>query len=316
MGSSGTIMKTLLAKLITSITARIRPLSVLRILQAGQRCVAIRRATRFFDPNYIRQFRSFRHMPKYATLNWRGTLLRVNVNDHIGFQSFMRNEPFEMSLYAVAKSLDLRETDVVLDIGANIGTASVPLCREFGCELAAVEASKDTACELLKNITLNGVKAHVDVIALSDTAASGGFLTLHLQDGNRGASSLLGDWGAPGMEGATELVPVRTLDDYITSAPFRDRIKLIKIDVEGAELSVIQGGREFLTQNTAPILMEYRIDAGETTRRMLFKVLRELEEVYTVHALDQDGTKHAFDRDLPYENILFERRDTLPVVAK
>lgn len=299
-------MKTLLASLITAITARIRLLPLLRLLQAGQSHRPIRRATRFFDPNYIRQFRPFGHAPKYAMLNWRGTRLRVNVNDHIGFQSFVRNEPFEMTLYAVAQSLDLGEDDVVLDIGANIGTASVPLCRAFGCELAAVEASKDTASELLKNIAMNGVKAHVDVVALSDQ--TGGFLTLHLQDGNRGASSLLGDWGAPGVTGRSEMVPVRRLDDYIAASPFRDRIKLIKIDVEGAELSVIQGGRDFLAQNTAPILMEYRIDAGETTRAMLFKVLRELDEGYIVYAVDQGGTKHAFDRHMPYENILFERR--------
>ena len=301
-------MKLLFVKIITLFTSRLRYLPILLVLQKGRHIPVVRRATRFFDPNYIRKVRAFHCRPKFAHLTWRGTRLLVDVNDHIGFQSFVRHEPFEMTVYRMAKKIGLTSSDVILDIGANIGTASIPICRELGCELAAIEASKETAAQLLKNIALNNVKAHVDVIALSSDPGKGGFLKLHLSDGNRGANSLLDDWSTSIGEQRYELTPCKTLDQYIRTAPYSDRLGLIKIDVEGAELDVLRSGRDFLSRNTAPVLMEYRIDASPKTREMLHQVLDEMHPHYTVHALDKDASKLGFDRETPYENILFIRR--------
>lgn len=301
-------MKTALVKTIIFFTSRLRSRSVLLALQKGRHIPPVRRTARFFDPNYIRKVRPFRYQPRLTQINWRGTRLLVDINDHIGFQSFVRNEPFEMTVHVLARKLGLDDGDVILDIGANIGTASVPICHELGCELAAVEASKDTAAQLLANISLNDVKAHVDVIALSSDPGRDGFLTLHLSDGNCGANSLLSDWSSSARPPRHEQVPCRTFDDYIDGAPFADRIRLIKIDVEGAEQDVLRSGRRFLSRNTAPIVMEYRIDASNKTRAMLHQVLEDMRDTYRVHALDKDGNLQPFDREQPYENILFEPR--------
>ncbi len=300
-------MKAVLVQALTFFTTRLRFYPVLVLLKKGNHRPVVRRITRFFDPNYIRKIRPIRYKPSLKRLDWRGTRLLVDVNDHIGFHSFVRNEPFEMAVYAMARKLGLSCGDVILDIGANIGTASVPICRELGCELAAIEASKDTAAQLLANISLNGVKAHVDVTALSSDAGRGGFLKLHLSDGNRGANSLLDDWTTSIHTSSHEWVPCQTLDRYIDQAPFANRIKLIKIDVEGAELDVLRSGRGFLSRNTAPILLEYRIDASDKTRAMLHQVLDDMCDTYAVHGLDRDGNKQRFDPDVAYENILFER---------
>lgn len=301
-------MKAILVRAITFFTARLRFRPVILVLQKLNQFPFVYRAARFFDPNYIRKIRPFRYQPAVAQINWQGTRLLVDLNDHIGFQSFIRNEPFEMTVYTMAQNLGLSGGDVILDIGANIGTASIPICRERGCELAAVEASKDTAAQLLRNISLNDVKAHVDVIALGSSSGVGGFLKLHLRDGNRGASSLHEDWSTSVGVDTFEWVPCQSLDDYVARSPFADRIKLIKIDVEGAELDVLRSGRTFLSRNTAPILLEYRIDAGKKTRTMLHQVLDDLDDSYEVHALDEAGNKHPFDRDTAYANVLFERR--------
>ncbi|MCK0138766.1 FkbM family methyltransferase [Aliiroseovarius sp. F47248L] len=301
-------MKENLQRAITFFTSHLRFRPVLIALQKCYHFPPVRRVARFFDPNYIRKIRPFRYQPSLAHIDWQGTRLLVDVNDHIGFQTFIRNEPFEMAVYAIAQKLDLSRGDVILDIGANIGTASIPICRERGCELAAVEASKDTAAQLLRNISLNGVKAHVDVIALSSETGDDGFLKLHLHDGNRGANSLQEDWAVSVVDNLFEWVPSQSLDDYIARSPFADRISLIKIDVEGAELDVLRSGGIFLSHNTAPILMEYRIDANEKTRAMLHQVLDDLHDSYEVHALDEDGNKQPFDRNTAYSNVFFERR--------
>lgn len=301
-------MKAILVRMITGLTAHMRVRPVLALLRKFQHRPAVQRMSRFFDPNYIRKIRPFRCQPKLITVDWNGTRLLVDVNDHIGFQTYIRNEPFEMTVHAVARQIGLTRCDVILDIGANIGTASIPICRELGCELAAVEASKDNAALLLRNIALNDVKARVDVVALCADTGADGFVKLHLRDGNRGANSLHADWAATAGDTAFEWVPALTLDDYVNRSRIADRIRLIKIDVEGAELDVLRGGQGFLKTNTAPILMEYRIDAGDTTRDMLFQVLDGLCADYEVHALDDRGNRQPFDRNTPYANVIFERR--------
>ncbi len=299
-------MKSRLTRIVTFVTSRLRGRMVLKFLQRYQSVPLVHRITRFFDPNYIRKVSVFHYQPKLAMLTWQGTRLWVDVNDHIGFRSFIRQEPFEMMVHTIATKIGITEGDVILDIGANIGTASVPICRETGCELAAIEASKDTASLLLKNIALNQIKAHVDIVALTSQADDGAFLKLYLRDGNRGANSLLADWNPSKADATYELAPATTLDRYIDGARYAARIALIKIDVEGAELDVIKGGQKFLASNTAPILMEYRVDAGAKVRDMLAQALDLMAERYDVFGLDTAGNKTMFDPTKPYENILFE----------
>ena len=105
-------------------------------------------------------------IPIHKNFNLEQVSLYVDLNDHIGFQSFIKNEPFEMSVFHVAKNLGLDKDDYILDIGANIGHASIPICKKLSCNLIAVEASKDNASLLLRNIKLNNIKAEVLVSAL------------------------------------------------------------------------------------------------------------------------------------------------------
>ena len=66
-----------------------------------------------------------------------------------------------MSVFHVARNLGLKKDDCILDIGANIGHASIPICKKLSCNLIAVEASKENASLLLRNINLNNIKAEV-----------------------------------------------------------------------------------------------------------------------------------------------------------
>jgi len=301
-------VKDLLRKIVTFFTLRLRCMPVLLVLQKYYHLHPVRRLSRVFDPNYLRKVARYRYKPKLAMISFGQTRLWVDVNDHIGFTSFVRNEPFETMVHTISRNIGIAKGDVILDIGANIGTASIPICRETGCELAAIEASKETAALLLRNIALNQVKAHVGVVALSSNDAAGQFLKLHLRDGNRGANSLVEDWSPSRAVSAYELVPTMTLDQYIEQSLFAARIKLIKIDVEGAELDVVLGGKSFLERNTAPILMEYRPDANAQARGKLEQLISVMTKAYDVSALDEAGNKTGFDPRGSYENILFERK--------
>lgn len=292
----------------TKIVSLVRCYPVLLFLKNSQNIRFFRKITRYFDPNYLRRNTLFYCRPCIKIIRWKNIPLYVDVNDHIGFWSFFRNEPFELAVYYVAKSIGLTAQDVILDIGANIGHASVPICAELGCELVAVEASKENAILLLKNIQANNVRAHVIVAGVTSDVLAGEYLELYVRSGNRGANSLVKTWSPSKAGDGYELVPTTTLDDIIEGSSFSNRIGLIKIDVEGFELEVIQGGQRFFEKNTAPILMEYRVNVDKATTQKLAEVLSLLSNNYKVSALDKAWNKIEFDPRCSYENVLFERK--------
>ena len=114
-----------------------------------------------FDPNFIRKYISFKLNSKEMKFKFKKSNLIVNIRDHIGYRTYVTGKPFEMAVYHLANKLKPSGRTIVLDIGANIGTASVPVCAENNFELIAVEPSKENAALLLKNIFANKIKAKV-----------------------------------------------------------------------------------------------------------------------------------------------------------
>jgi FkbM family methyltransferase len=233
----------------------------------------------------------------------------VDLNDHIGYWTYIEDRPFENSVYDLAKNLNIKADDIILDIGANIGTASIPICAETGCELIAIEASKSNAALLLKNASLNQVRLHPHIVALTAPEDANQFIPLYLREGNRGANSLRADWNPSAAQQTREWVFTQTLDDIVFDDATVDRIKIVKIDVEGAEWAVVRGAKSFLARNHAPILMEYRFDAMDESLAAEFRQLVEfMLESHDVCGLDSGGRQVEFDFHGSYENILFTRK--------
>ena len=107
-----------MTKLRETITARIiiylRFYWIILFLQKFQNIKFIKKLTKYFDPNWLRKISGFRYTPLLKIITWNKTRLYVDLNDHIGFRSFIKNEPFEMSVFHVAKNLGLNKEDVSL----------------------------------------------------------------------------------------------------------------------------------------------------------------------------------------------------------
>jgi tRNA1(Val) A37 N6-methylase TrmN6 len=113
----------------------------------------------------------------------------VDRGDHVGNYIWITGELFEKNLVRVGEHINISEHDIVVDMGANIGSASIPLALATGCELIAVEASKQTASLLCKNASINNVRCRIAIKAVSDSAINQ-FLTLYRKETNQGSSSL------------------------------------------------------------------------------------------------------------------------------
>lgn len=133
----------------------------------------------------------------------------------------------------------LREGDTVIDAGANIGITALLFRSYVGVSgrVMAFEPHPRTFEYLRSNIKLNGV-ANVDCfnMALGDSQRN-----VSLSDqGKRDTCNAIASGDAGGIE-----VPMRTLDDVVSHEKV-GTIRLIKVDCEGFESSVLGGASKIL----------------------------------------------------------------------
>jgi FkbM family methyltransferase len=153
---------------------------------------------------------------------------------------------FEVFECEVVKAL-LPWVGVVVNVGANIGYY-VCLARSSGKHVVAFEPIGANMRFLLRNLMLNGWSdVEVFPIALSDRPG-----IAEIYGGGTGASLLKG-WAGT-SERFVSLVPTNTLDN-ILGQRFSGQRLLFIIDVEGAELAVINGARHHLSLAPKPIWM-------------------------------------------------------------
>ena len=146
----------------------------------------------------------------------------------------------------------LRESDVFIDVGANVGIHTLVGARAVGQtgKVYAIEAFGRTAALLNKSIYLNGLSAIAKVYNFAASNIKGkGVLHFGETSGHHSIYSL-------NIEGkGSDAVELNQLDDIIQSDK---NISLLKIDVEGAELDVIKGAKKLFDANrNMALIIEY-----------------------------------------------------------
>ena len=268
-----------------------------------------------FDPNTIRKYIFFDLSSKEMEFNFKNLKLQVNIRDHIGYRTYITGEPFEMAVYHLTNKLKPSGRTIIIDIGANIGTASVPACVDNNFELIAIEPSKENLSQLLKNIFINGIKAKIYCCALVDKVTEN-YIKLFINKGNTGANSLSSSWN-PSVNlddnRLVEFVPCKTFDEiFFENNIDIKKIIIIKIDVEGVEEAVLSGSRKFLELNTAPILLEYRNDIMQrdlnSNLNNVYNLLNGLD--YEIYSIDKNYLLDKFIPTNSYENIVAIKRNS------
>jgi FkbM family methyltransferase len=175
----------------------------------------------------------------------------------------------------------LQEGMVFVDVGANIGSHAINAARLVGRtgSVFAFEADPDTYHLLAENIESNGLRN----IVVRQTCVSDHVGTLSFYKHRDSAKSSIVDRG----EKLSVTLPSDTLDNLI---PANTKIDILKVDVEGAELSVLRGAHEFFNDQRRPSVVIIEVfDVRNNTDKS--EGIREVLEGYGYKFYLFDGLK-------------------------
>lgn len=220
----------------------------------------VRRTAEYLSRNVVlkrRLPRQFGSLPIYVTpaaslIYWRGLRLSA-FND----------------LYDFAENY-VHAGDTVWDVGGNVGVFSFAAAARAGSQSQVYTFEPDPASiHLLKrSAKLNhGYAASVEIIPIA-IGASIGLEWLHVPERSRAASHLASTGGGAGPKitgliRERHLTPMFTLDWLALHLP---PPQVIKIDVDGAELGILQSARDMLQKHRPSMLVEvYERNADAVT---------------------------------------------------
>jgi len=162
---------------------------------------------------------------------------------------------YETELQTISNELLVGHTDgIVLDVGANLGSYVVPLAkRNTHLQFECFEPQRIVYYQLCANTFLNrlsNVYTH-NVGVSNEQRITSYVLPNYAEETNIGAFSIDFDTRLKDYEVKSEGVTERMIIIPLDSMQY-EKVRLIKIDVEGHELQVLQGAEHTLRENNYP----------------------------------------------------------------
>jgi FkbM family methyltransferase len=182
-----------------------------------------------------------------------GVRLFVDLSDHVIGLNIVRGR-YEADEVRYVRSI-LGPGDTAIDAGAHIGFFTMQMAAMVGAggRVYAFEPFDGNADLLERSIRENTFDSRIDFQRAAVGAVTGtATLTFPVETLNTGGAYLLRHGTAPLPGNRTKDVPVVALDDL----PIRRPVRLIKMDVEGAEPLVMQGAARLLRDDRPVVLSE------------------------------------------------------------
>jgi FkbM family methyltransferase len=187
----------------------------------------------------------------------------------------------------------LKNNDVVLDIGANIGYISMFCANAIGKggKIYAFEPERNNYAALQQHIALNSfTNIYPQRLAATSIPTT---LRLYLASDNYGAHSTI--FNPDVLTQEYEEVQGITLDNFVQEQNIAD-IALVKIDVEGAEHEVLQGMKTILSKHRPVLVIELNETLQQQRGLSSDAIKQQLlnENNYTIFSTDERGFLRVF----------------------
>jgi len=135
--------------------------------------------------------------------------------------------------------------NVIVDVGANIGTTAIPFALNTSCQVLAIEPVPEIHAVLCRNIAANGLGERIKPVAAAIAAGSARQVRMALSDENSGASEVVRPGRKASFAGERAIrreMNVRAigLEKLLAENGMEaERIAFVWADVQGCEADVI-----------------------------------------------------------------------------
>jgi len=207
----------------------------------------------------------------------------------------IRSGKYESFLIEYIRKLNIGKDKVIIwDLGAHVGYVSILLGNIFKSQgtIVSFEPNPNNVSNFTRNLELN---PQLNNIILEHTAVGGdvGEMVFNLSRSKNNPTTMGGyiSTALPPLEKVqysrmgfySTIVPCTTIDNYISMHPDL-RPDIIKIDVEGAELEVLEGGLDFLTIYKPILILEIHHIV------LLYKIMKILKKMgYVTEILNHES---------------------------
>ncbi|UCE41933.1 MAG: FkbM family methyltransferase [Candidatus Aminicenantes bacterium] len=191
---------------------------------------------------------------------------------------------YEVRLVKALSSL-LPQDGVVLDIGANIGTITLPLAARCPSGIVYAFEPVTSTRRFLERNTSSMENIKVQSLGLGD---ANGPKKIHIHPRNPGGAHTGGD---AEEEEISETIEIMTLDTWVSVNKI-ERIDMIKLDIEGDELAFLAGASETLRRFRPVLALECNpIPLWRFAKAGPSALIESLATIYdSVGWIDEDGT--------------------------
>lgn len=158
--------------------------------------------------------------------------------------------PYEFAMLQAMESC-LRADDLVLDVGANIGNHTLYLAAVAGLRVVAFEPNPELCVPLRQAISLNGLDGRVTLHEVGVGASEGNAHFAERKPENIGGQSLTLD--------DSDAAPISVIS--LDALDLEDKVRAIKVDVEGMELSVLKGAVNLISRDKPYLFIEAQTES-------------------------------------------------------
>jgi FkbM family methyltransferase len=194
--------------------------------------------------------------------------LKILIRPFILFEIIMVSGLWEPYVKLILDQ-ELKKTDTVVDIGANIGVYAIPLAKKVR-KVIAFEPDPVTAGILEKSVRLNqldNITVVKKLVGNSNGKARFGLSKIPM------VSSVT---ATDHLESVVEIETV-DLDSFLI---MESRIDWLLIDVEGYETKVLDGARDILLKDLPKIIVELSPSNLDHIQEMLTKIGYSITQIY------------------------------------
>lgn len=259
---------------------------------------------KLIPPNYLYPKPSYRNCFRYN----RSFLLDIStVYEHFVYYGYLEKHFNLVRQYFTANM-------TIFDVGANIGAAALYFdTYADNCTIHAFEPSPETFLKARQNFALNKqARITLNKIGLGDRITEHNLYQVN--ERNPGMNRILPELNNPEFEAYK--IRLDTLDNYFITQGIEE-LSLIKIDVEGFEMKVIQGGLITIKRYHPIILIEVvdeNLKQVENSASELIELLFNLD--YLVFRVDEmrEVTTNALLENCHFDALCLPKGLKLPEI--